>query len=67
MKNALHGNFKVIGVVKLLKIKDQYRSRILLKGKDLDEMRNEIRKLLDTDENRKKNIHIDVNPMVIDL
>ena len=30
-------------------------------------MRNEIRKLLDTDENRKKNIHIDVNPMVIDL
>ena len=67
LKNALHGNFKVIGVVKLLKIKDQYRSRILLKGKDLDEMRNEIRKLLDTDENRKKNIHIDVNPMVIDL
>ena len=67
LKNALHGNFKIIGVVKLLKIKDQYRSRILLKGKDLDEMRNEIRKLLDTDENRKKNIHIDVNPMVIDL
>ena len=67
LKNALHGNFKIIGVVKLLKIKDQYRSRILLKGKDLDEMRNEIRKLLDTDDNRKKNIHIDVNPMVIDL
>ena len=67
LKNALHGNFKIIGVVKLLKIKDQYRSRILLKGKDLDEMRNEIRKLLDTDENCKKNIHIDVNPMVIDL
>ena len=67
LKNALHGNFKIIGVVKLLKIKDQYRSRILLKGKDLDEMRNEIHKLLDIDENRKKNIHIDVNPMVIDL
>ena len=67
LKNNLKGDFKTIGVVSLLKIKDQYRSRVLLKGKDLDEMRNAVRNLLDTDENRKKNIHIDVNPMVIDL
>ncbi len=67
MKNNLKGNFKSIGVVKLLKIKDQYRYRVLLKGKDLNEMRNAVRNLLDTGENKKKNIHIDVNPMVIDL
>ncbi len=67
LKNNLKGNFKTIGVVKLLKIKDQYRYRILLKGKDLNEMRNAIRSLLDTGDHKKMNIHIDVNPMVIDL
>lgn len=30
-------------------------------------MRNVIRNLLDTGDNKKMNIHIDVNPMVIDL
>lgn len=67
LKNNLKGNFKTIGVVKLLKIKDQYRYRVLLKGKDLNEMRTVIRNLLDSGDNKKMNIHIDVNPMVIDL
>ena len=67
LKNNLKGNFKTIGVVKLLKIKDLYRYRVLLKGKDLNEMRTVIRDLLDSGDNKKMNIHIDVNPMVIDL
>ena len=66
IKNALFGNFKVIGVVSLLKIKDRYRSRIILKGKNLDEMRHSIQTVLLNEELDLNAIKIDVNPMILD-
>ncbi len=65
-KNQLQGNFKVLGVITLLKIKDQYRSRILLKGKDLEEMKQAVLQVLQSDTSLKtKDIRIDVNPMTL--
>ena len=66
IKNSLFGNFKVIGVVSLLKIKDRYRSRIILKGKNLDEMRHSIQTVLLNEELDLNAIKIDVNPMILD-
>lgn len=66
IKNSLVGNFKVIGVVSLLKIKDRYRSRIILKGKNLDEMRHSIQTVLLNEELDLNAIKIDVNPMILD-
>ena len=66
IKSKLVGEYKTIGVISLLKIRDQYRSRILLKGMDLDVMRNDIRNLLGNEELKGKDIRIDVNPMVLD-
>ena len=66
IKSKLVGDYKTIGVISLLKIRDQYRSRILLKGMDLDGMRNDVRSLLMDEELKGKDIRIDVNPMVLD-
>lgn len=66
VKNQLKGDFKVIGVIGLLKIADMYRNRIILKGKDLDEMRNAIKEFMMHTDLNIKNMHIDVNPMVLD-
>lgn len=67
LKNSLNGSYKTIGVIELLKIQDRIRSRIILKGRDLDEMRSDIRKLFDTDEYKKAgDIRIDVNPITLD-
>ena len=66
IKSKLVGDYKTIGVISLLKIRDQYRSRILLKGMDLDIMRNDVRSLLMDEELKGKDIRIDVNPMVLD-
>ncbi len=66
IKNSLFGNFKVIGVVSLLKIKDRYRSRIILKGKNLAEMRQSIQTILMNEELDLNTIKIDVNPMILD-
>lgn len=66
IKNSLHGNFKVIGIITLLKIQDKARDRILLKGKDLDEMRETVQKFLDETSLDIKGLRIDVNPMVLE-
>ncbi len=67
LRNNLTGNYKTIGIIELLKIQDRFRSRIILKGQHLDEMRSDIRKLFDTDEYKKAgDIRIDVNPMTLD-
>lgn len=67
LKNSLHGTYKTIGVITLLKIQDRFRFRILLKGRDLEEMRKDVRALFRTEEYRKaKDIRIDVNPMTLD-
>ena len=66
IKSMLVGDYKTIGVISLLKIRDLYRSRVLLKGTDLDSMRNDVRNLLGKEELKGKDIRIDVNPMVLD-
>lgn len=61
--NELEGPFKVLGVSTLLKIKDLYRSRVLLKGKDLDELRQAVKRLLESEGKLyTKDLRIDVNP-----
>lgn len=67
LKNGLVGNYKTIGVIVLLKRRDLFRARIILKGRDLDEMRKDISTLLEQDDKRRANmLVIDVNPMVLD-
>lgn len=67
LRDGLHGAYKVIGVIALPKLRDRYRARLILKGKDLNEMRKDISTLLNGDDrNRKNMIRIDVNPMVLD-
>ena len=66
MKDALNGDFKVIGVISLLKIADRYRNRILLKGRNLDTMRQTVQDYLDHTEEIPEGLRIDVNPMVLD-
>jgi primosomal protein N' (replication factor Y) len=63
VKNALYGNFKTIGPVSLLKIKDMCRERILLKGRNLDEMRNAVLEMEAAEKADLKGLRIDVNPM----
>jgi primosomal protein N' (replication factor Y) len=63
VKNALYGNFKTIGPVSLLKIKDMCRERILLKGRNLDEMRNAVLEMEAAGKADLKGLRIDVNPM----
>ncbi len=59
--------FKTIGVLQLLKIRDRFRSRVILKGKDLDVMRNAVRKLFEQDGyDKAKDVKIDVNPISLD-
>lgn len=66
IKNSLHGNFKVIGIITLLKIQDKARDRIILKGRNLDEMREAIQKFLNETALDIKGLRIDVNPMVLE-
>ena len=66
IKNGLSGNFKVIGIVSLLKIKDRYRNRLILKGKNLEEMRHALKELLKNPQLDLNAIKIDVNPVTLD-
>lgn len=66
LMHHLQGNFKVIGIISLLKKKDLYRQRILLKGKNLDEMRKQVKNVLTDTEMDINTIHIDVNPLTLD-
>lgn len=65
-KEGLTGSFKVIGVISLLKTHDLYRSRIILKGRNLDEMRAALRDMMAANPNLLKGIRIDINPMYLD-
>ncbi|MBR3312283.1 MAG: primosomal protein N' [Solobacterium sp.] len=63
LKQALMDeSYKTIGVISLLKIRDLSRMRIIMKGKNLDHMRNRLKNVLENTEIREK-IRIDVNPM----
>lgn len=66
MKNQIIGDFKTIGVISLLKIKDMTRDRIILKGKDLDRMRKAVNDFLKQTDLNMKGVRIDVNPMMLD-
>ena len=66
IKNEIIGDFKTIGIISLLKIQDLYRYRILLKGKDLDSMRQSVAKFLSTTKIDVTGLRIDINPMYLD-
>ena len=67
LKDHLTGNYKTIGVLRLLKIQDFSRTRIILKGQDLDAMRNDVKQVLSLkDPHTERDIRIDVNPMVLE-
>lgn len=67
IKQNLCGTYQVLGITELVKLKDQYRARIVLKGKDLKEMRKDIRTLIKMDKKNYMNfVQIDVNPMVLE-
>lgn len=66
LMQELEGSFKKIGVITLLKIKDRYRSRVILKGKDLEEMREAVRKFMKESTLNLNSLKIDVNPMYLD-
>ena len=63
----LEGDFKKIGIIALTKIQDRYRSRIVIKGKDSEALKEAVRKLI-TPENAKYTgcLRVDVDPLVLD-
>jgi primosomal protein N' (replication factor Y) len=66
LKAGLSGPFKVIGVVSLLKINDRCRSRILLKGKDPQAIKDAIRNFIDTTDLDLKGLKVDIDPLYLD-
>ena len=66
IRNGISGSFKVIGVIQLLKIRDLYRSRVLLKGRDLDEMKRAVEDFLKNCSLSLKGLKIDVSPLTLD-
>ncbi|MCI5773971.1 MAG: primosomal protein N' [Erysipelotrichaceae bacterium] len=67
LASLLDGDFKILGPTKLLKIKDEYRYRLIIKGKDLLQMIEQLNQALATIRERKgmANIKVDVNPMYL--
>ena len=65
-KQALSGDFKVIGVLSLLRISDRSRYRILLKGKDPEAMKDAVRAVIDRGIDSRVSLRVDVNPMTLD-
>lgn len=66
LKERLHGPFKVIGVIMLLKIRDHERGRILIKGRNLDVMRESVRNALENCKETRVKIRVDVNPLTLE-
>lgn len=66
LKNEITGSFKTIGIIGLYKIQDMVRDRVILKGKNLDEMRQAVQSYIDHTGLDLKGLRIDVNPMTLD-
>ena len=66
MKEGIRGSFRTIGIISLPRIKDRCRCRIVLKGKDLDEMREAVKKFTEQTEVSLKGLKIDINPLVLE-
>ncbi|MCH1941222.1 replication restart helicase PriA [Holdemania massiliensis] len=60
--------FKVLGPSDLFKLQDRYRSRLVLKGKNLDQMKAVLSKILEEYRTQRTQAHlsIDVNPLILD-
>ena len=63
----LNDEFKVLGPTKLLKIKDEFRYRLIIKGKNKALMIKEVNRIINDIKERKgmANIKIDVDPMYL--
>ena len=63
----LNDEFKVLGPTKLLKIKDEFRYRLIIKGKNKALMIKEVNRIITDIKERKDmaNIKIDVDPMYL--
>lgn len=66
IKGRLKGDFSVLGIIPLLKLADNFRFRIILKGKNLDEMRAKVKAIIEADDLDIKGLKVDVNPMVLE-
>lgn len=66
LKQHLNGDFKTIGVINLFKLQDLMRDRIILKGRNLDEMRRCVSEALKEKYPSTVSIRIDINPMALE-
>ena len=61
---TLKGDFRKLGVIQLPRRRDRFYARILLKGKNLEEMRAAVRNMFTEEPSlSRKDIRIDVSPM----
>lgn len=60
--------FKVLGPSDLFKLQDRYRSRLVLKSKNLDQMKAVLSQVLEEYRSQRAQAHlsIDVNPLILD-
>ncbi|MEG1461707.1 MAG: primosomal protein N', partial [Anaerorhabdus sp.] len=68
IKQNLQGDFKILGPSELLKMKDLYRMRLLLKGRNSQELKAEVSRVVKecVKERGCPTIKVDVNPMILD-
>ena len=62
----LKGRADLIGPIDLPKIQDRYRSRLLVRGRKLDEIRDTVREVLDSEDGRKRMIKVNVEPLTLE-
>lgn len=67
MQGLLQGNFKVLGPSELNRLKATYRYRILVKGKDLEAMKETVSQVVRNFAQEKSvSMSVDVNPMILE-
>lgn len=64
--HGINGSFRRIGVISLLKLQDRFRFRVILKGKNLDEMKAAVRTYMENTQENLNSLQIDINPMYLD-
>ena len=66
LQKLLGEQLKTIGPLDLPKVQDRYRSRLLVKGKDLESMRSVLRSVLFSDECINMNVRVNVEPLALE-
>jgi primosomal protein N' (replication factor Y) (superfamily II helicase) len=68
IRQELNGDYKVLGPSELIRIKDTYRYRILIKGKNLEQMKIEVGSVVKkiTQQSGCPQVKVDVNPMILE-